>query len=85
MPEDNTVFTFSASHVTSGILIRICDSKNVYPCVDPVTGKISFEGILRLTENSKYILPMFTSSTIIVAEVVSMPLRQNAEPDSIPR
>ena len=44
-----------------------------------------FEWILRLTENSKYILPMFSSSTIIVAEVVSMPLRQNAEPDSIPR
>ena len=38
MPEDNRLFIFSASHVTSGILISICDSKNVFPCVDPVTG-----------------------------------------------
>ena len=29
MPEDNRLFTFSASHVTSGILISICDCKNV--------------------------------------------------------
>ena len=37
MPEDNRVFTFSASHVVGGILISLCDGKNVYPCVDPAT------------------------------------------------